>query len=250
MTSTTSDALPSPPAARPVLPGTPHWTPAIHPQRGHARHLREKLAVLAAFPEDALVAEPGFEAMPALQQLARLAASEHPQAMAVDGLQWRADWLGWALDAQARPIDLHGGWPEIGGHLSALPPVWRHAALLALAFAEDFALVDDNDASPCLRWGVLALPSHWAPEAALGAALAPVPLPGHEHIVEQPSPSPRLHMHPRRADTLVAGGIEAARRWLRREHRRTLPLAGLPYRALLLRIDTQPMHGLPPPASS
>jgi hypothetical protein len=44
---------------------------------------------------------------------------------------------------------------------------WRLPALLALAFAEDIAIVDAADAT--VPWMAVALPSHWAPETRSGA---------------------------------------------------------------------------------
>ena len=86
------------PGLRRLAPGTPQLTPAALPHRGVSRHLREKLAVLWAFADDALCAVPGFDARPALDALAAHAAAEHPSAWQVDGARWRCAGLGWSLD--------------------------------------------------------------------------------------------------------------------------------------------------------
>jgi len=51
-----------------------------------------------------------------------------------------------------------------------LPPAWRLAALVALAFAEDFAVLDGRDGT--IPWLAVALPSFWAPERKVGRAFA------------------------------------------------------------------------------
>ncbi|MBL8350438.1 MAG: hypothetical protein JNL87_08980 [Burkholderiaceae bacterium] len=163
------------PGLRRLAPGAAQLTPAVVPNRGSARHLREKLAVLWAFRDQALLQVPGFDAGPALQALARHAAAEHPQALQIDGGSWRAPWLGWALDADDRPQDIVTGWPEIGTLLREMPAGWRRAALLSLAFAEDFALLDGTTGT--LPWLAVALPSMWAPEEKIGRPFAEVHAP-------------------------------------------------------------------------
>ena len=158
------------PGLRRLAPGAAQLTPSVVPQRGLARHLREKLAVLGAFAGQALLCTPGFDPRRALDGLAAHAANEHPAAFQADGRHWRAPWLGWAVDDQAQPQDLGGGWPEIGPLLAQLPADWRHAALLSLAFAEDFAILDT--ASGTLPWLAVALPSVWAPEHKIGLGFA------------------------------------------------------------------------------
>jgi len=225
------------PGLRRLAPGAAQLTPSVAPQRGLARHLREKLAVLGAFADQALLCVPGFDPRRALDALAAHAANEHPAALQVEGRHWAAPWLGWAVDPQARPQDLGGGWPEIGPLLAQLPPEWRHAALLSLAFAEDFAILDR--ASSTLPWLAVALPSMWAPEHKIGLGFAELHAPvadnrlilaaapqlirlvtgdgvgkapgGHatalpdnadrwERFVWTISAHPRLHAHPQRVD--------------------------------------------------
>jgi hypothetical protein len=158
------------PGLRRLAPGATQLTPSVAPQRGLARHLREKLAVLGAFAGQALLCMPGFDPRRALDALAALAAAEHPAALQIVDRHWQAPWLGWSVDAQAQPQDLGGGWPEIGPLLAQLPADWRHAALLSLAFAEDFAILDRS--SGTLPWLAVALPSMWAPEHKVGLGFA------------------------------------------------------------------------------
>ena len=163
------------PGLRRLVPGAPQLTPAVVPNRGVARHLREKLAVLGAFRDQALLSSPGFDAGPALRALAAQAVAEHPQALQVDGDSWRAPWLGWALDGDDQPHDIGTGWPEIGSLLHEMPPCWRRSALLSLAFAEDFAVLDATTGT--LPWLAVALPSMWAPESKIGRSFAEVHAP-------------------------------------------------------------------------
>ncbi|HSW05795.1 hypothetical protein [Aquabacterium sp.] len=229
------DASPAAPALeRPLAMQATHLTPTVAPQRGHAGHLREKQAVFAAFAEQALVAEPGFDPWPALDTLAALAGHEHPQAFIVQGRRWSAPWLGWTIDDSAQVVDHHGGWPELGPQLEALPPPWRHAALLSLAFAEDFLIIDAGTLR--VRWIAAALPSGWAPEAQLGRPWhRAMPAEGTECISGGRSVSPRLHAHPLRIDTVETPG----RRWWRSERCTCIAVPQQPQRILTLRVETQ-----------
>ena len=69
------------PGLRRIASGSPQLTPLTP----GARHQREKLAVLSAFWPQALCAQQGFDAGPAIAALCRHAAAEHPQAWAWDG---------------------------------------------------------------------------------------------------------------------------------------------------------------------
>ena len=237
------------PGLRRLAPGAQQLSPSVAPQRGVARHLREKLAVLGAFPAQALLCAPGFNALPALAALAAWAATEHPQAFVVDGERWHAPWLGWALDAGLQPLDTGSGWPEIGTLLRQLPPCWRRTALLSLAFEEDFAILDAGTGS--LPWLAVALPSMWAPEAKIGRSFAEVHAPvadsqliqgaapqllqlvtqggRWERFVWTLSPHPRLHAHPQRVDparwpTGLADDALAAQTWWRSERQTFIPV--------------------------
>jgi hypothetical protein len=148
------------PGLRRLAPGARQLTPSLP---GGA-HLREKLQVLSLHAPRALQAQPGFDAGPALAGLCAHAAREHPHAWAVAGGAWRAPLLGWSV--QQGVVHDEGGAPAIGACLHALPGAWRAPALLALAFEEDFAIVDA--ASGTIAWLAVALPSHWAPQDKVG----------------------------------------------------------------------------------
>ena len=263
------------PGLRRLAAGARQLTPAAVPNRGVARHLREKLAVLWAFHTQALLCQPGFDAGPALAALQAHAAAEQPQALQLDGAQLAAPGLGWALDARGQPQDIGTGWPEIGTLLHRLPPAWRPTALLCLAFAEDFAVLDG--ATGTLPWLAVALPSVWAPEHKLGrhftevhAAVADNRLitgaaPQLIQLVTGPqrwerfvwtfSAHPRLHAHPDRVDParwpagLVATGSGsnsiAAHTWWRTERQTFIPVPGLPASAaqavFTIKVDSTPL---------
>jgi dimethylamine monooxygenase subunit A len=145
----------------------------LTPNRLGDRALAEKLAVLAAHADQALLSVDGFDAMPALHALAAQAAAEHPNAFALIGAgHWQACHLGWSLQ-HGTPVG--AGPAEIGDCLRALPENWRAAALLALAFAEDFAVIDGTTAR--IPWLAVCLPSHWAPEDKVGRHFAQVHAP-------------------------------------------------------------------------
>jgi hypothetical protein len=145
----------------------------LTPNRLDSRALHEKLAVLQGHMDQALLAAPGFDAMPALHTLARHAATEHPQAFGCDGADgFDAPLLGCRLRADR----VEGAGPSaVGDCLRALPARWRLGALLSLAFAEDFAVIDGATAR--IPWLAVCLPSHWAPEQKVGRHFAEVHAP-------------------------------------------------------------------------
>ena len=237
------------PGLRRLALGARQLTPSVVPQRGAARHLREKLAVLWAFPEQALLCAAGFDAEPALAALAAFAAAEQPQAFALDGERWLAPWLGWALDGDLQPQDTGTGWPEIGTLLRRLPAGWRRTALLSLAFEEDFAIIDATTGS--LPWLAVALPSMWAPEHKIGRSFAQVHAPvADNRLINGAAPQlltlvtqgqrwerfvwtltahPRLHAHPDRVDPARwPAGLDddtlAAQTWWRTERQTFIPV--------------------------
>ena len=249
------------PGLRRLAPGAVQLTPTVAAHRGRARHLREKLAVLGAFRSQAMLSVPGFDAQPALAALASHAAGEHPAALRLDVDRWTAPGLGWALDADDRPQALGGDWPEIGLLLAGLPREWRRPGLLALAFAEDFALLDAATAT--LPWLAVALPSMWAPEQKIGRHFAEVHAPvadnrlitgaagplvklvtqeaeRWERFVWTLTAHPRLHAHPQRVDAARWGPIAqmpgtpaadaqiAANTWWRTERQTFIPVPGRP----------------------
>ena len=271
------------PGLRRLAPGALQLTPSVVPHRGAARHLREKLAVLWAFRAQALLCVPGFDAGPALRALAAHAAAEHAGALRIVGsghgdgpgrATWQAPWLGWALNEGDEPQDIGTGWPEIGTLLHQLPREWRRAALLSLAFAEDFAVLDG--ATGTLPWLAVALPSMWAPEHKIGrhftAVHAPVadnqlivgaapqliklvttllnPQDRWERFVWTLTAHPRLHGHPQRVDPArwpagLQGDALAAQTWWRTERQTFIPVpaaAGAPQQAVFtILVDVSPL---------
>jgi len=255
------------PGPRKVAPGTPQLTPNIAPERGAAAHLREKLAVLQAFAGQALLVRAGFDPTPALDALAAHAAREQPQAFAVVGPLWQAQILGWAVDASGAPHELRPGvtpWPEVGACLRALPIAWRRAALLSLAFREDFGIIDGTDAT--IPWLAAALPSHWAPERKVGRPFAEVQAPEAdnrsitgaaaqlvtgsdrwERFAWTIAHHPRLHAHPDRVDPApwpadLEGDALAALAWWRTEHQTFIPVDGYAQAVFTLHVEVQPLR--------
>ena len=148
------------PGLRKLAPGAQQLTPNDLGDRA----LIEKLLVLQHSASSALLCAPGFDARAALRALMNHAAIEHPNDFGFDGAgAFAARRLGWALHDD----ELTGeGPPQIGTCLRALPAHQRLAALLALAFAEDFAIVDAG--TGCIEWLAVCLPSRWAPEEKVG----------------------------------------------------------------------------------
>ena len=97
--------------------------------------------------------------------------------------------LGWALDGATPNGD---GDASIGAVLAALPPSRRPSALLALAFEEDFALIDGVTAT--IPWLAVCLPSRWAPEEKIGRHFAEVhaPVADNETLVAASASLARL----------------------------------------------------------
>jgi len=228
------------------------------------RALREKLTVLGTWPEQAAVAAPAFDPQRALQALAERAAFEHPDSFAIDApLSWRAPQLGWSV----HDTDVAGsGAPDIGRVLRALPPVWRRPALIALAFHEDFAVIERDGGR--IPWIFACLPSGWAPEEKVGKPFVEVHAPvadnavllaaadglarvvtsgeAWERFVWTLNDDPRLHRHPhhtrpsRWGPALDAEGLLAAA-WLRTERQTFLPVQDLPQAVFTIEVDVQPL---------
>ena len=145
----------------------------LTPNQLDAAALREKLEVLGRHADQALLCADGFDASPALLALAQHAATEQPEAFAWDGAQrFEARHLGWSLMGGQTVGD---GPEHIGACLAALPTPWRLAALLALAFAEDFAVIDGSTGH--IPWLAVCLPSHWVPADKVGRHFAEVHAP-------------------------------------------------------------------------
>ena len=148
------------PGLRKLAPGAQQLTPNLPGDRA----LAEKLLVLQHDADRALLCAPGFDTGPALHALIEHAVAEHPQAFAFDGdSHFAAHRLGWSLRGR-EPVGK--GAPAIGACLRALPVHQRLAALLALALAEDLAVIDAR--SGRVEWLAVCLPSHWAPEEKVG----------------------------------------------------------------------------------
>ena len=157
------------PGLRRLAPGESQLTPN---QPGD-RALAEKLAVLRDHPAQALLATKGFDAAPALRALCDHATIECPDAFGLDACGgWHAHRLGWSVQGDVvRGV----GEEDIGGCLRGLPAPWRRAGLLALAFAQDFAVVDAGTGR--IPWLAVCLPSNWAPEEKIGRHFAEVHAP-------------------------------------------------------------------------
>ena len=248
------------PGLRRLAPGAQQLTP----NRIGARALVEKLMVLSHHADQALLAGSGFDAGPALRALSAHAAAEHPDAFAWDGgSNWQAKHLGWSL----RGDHLNGGGPgEIGACLRALPAAWRPAALLALAFAEDFAVIDG--ATGRIPWLAVCLPSHWAPEDKIGRHFAQVHAPvadnqtllaaAHhlarlvtgterwERFVWTVSRHAPLSQHPKRIDAgpwpaHADADALAARAFFRTERQTFIPLPGQRQAIFTIHVESRPL---------
>lgn len=253
------------PGLRRLAPGTPQLTPLAP----GSRHQREKLAVLSAFADQALLVRPGFDAGPALTTLAAEAAQQHPLHLRWDGRRAVAPRLGVQVEDD-HAADLAAGefgvGDEIGRCLRGLPAGWRLAGLLSLCFAEDFAIVDAADGS--IPWLAVALPSHWAPEAKVGRHFAEVHAPvadsqlllaaserlttlvtgpqRWERFVWTITGHPRLHAHPRRTDPARWPGTRepaalAALAWFRTEHQSFIPLPAARQAIFTIAVEVQPL---------
>ncbi|MCU0774468.1 MAG: DUF3445 domain-containing protein [Ideonella sp.] len=253
----------------------------VTPSAPGSRHQREKLAVLTAFPHDALVREAGFDPRPALDTLLAVAASELPAHVHWDGERLAVPSLGTAVDRRGavQPIGRgpFGHGDEAARCLNRLAADWRLAGLLALALQEDLAVVDGNTGA--IPWIAAALPSHWAPAEKVGRHLAEVHAPvadnamivsasealvalvvgsdRWERFVWTVTDHPRLHAHPRRVDPtpwqLPASPAELAVRdafgrdpvmataWLRHERQTFIPVPGARQAVFTIRVSVQPL---------
>ena len=208
----------------------------LTPIRPGERTFAEKLGVLTQHADQALVAQAGFDAGPALAALTAQAEREHP-------LAWR--------EAQAR-LEGH---PAIG----ALPAPWRASARLCLAFAEDFAIIDG--ATACIPWLAVCLPSDWAPQDKVGRHFAEVHAPvadtrllltASEHLarlvtgtqrwerfVWTITPEPRLDMHPARVGQPRWGDDSEA--FFRTEHQTFIPLPEARQAVFTIHVESRPL---------
>lgn len=251
------------PGLRRVPPGAAQLTP-ITPG---SRHQREKLAVLSAFPTQAQVQRPGFDPAPALDALCRHAAQEHPAHWQWDGRAATA--LGVRVaggQVEQLGSGVFGLGDEVSRCVALQPPAWRLPALLALAFAEDLAIVDAADAT--VPWMSVALPSHWAPELKVGQHFAAIHAPvadaelvrrageglmrlvsgveRWERFVWNVTDNPRLHTHPARLPPGrwthgVPGSPALPRAWFRSERQTFVPLPELGQSVFTIAVDVRPL---------
>ncbi|MDP1535988.1 MAG: DUF3445 domain-containing protein [Burkholderiales bacterium] len=253
------------PGLRRMADGAKHLTPAA----AGSRHQREKLAVLSTAPGQALQVVAGFDAYPALHALAAHAAHEHPAAFTWDGGRATAPALGVAVQGE-RVEDLARGsfglGDELGRCLRGLPPEWRLAGLLSLAFIEDFALVDGRTGT--LPWLAVALPSHWAPQDKIGRHFREVHAPvadnalllrasDHlmrmvcgpdrwERFVWNVTRHPRLNAHPANVDPApwpaqAFADARAPRAWWRTERQTFIALPGQAQAVFTIDVQIEPL---------
>ena len=253
------------PGLRRMVEGALHLTPA----GPGSRHQREKLAVLTATPLRALQVNRGFDYRPAVQALAAHAASEHPDLFTWDGARACAPLLGVAVSGDTVEDVVAGRFglgDEIGRCLRGLPPGWRLAGLLCLAFDEDYALVDA--ASGTLPWLAVALPSHWAPQHKIGRHFREVHAPvadnatllrAGDHLMQlvcgperwerfvwNVTRHPRLNAHPDAVDPASWGDDAFAdpanpRAWWRTERQTFTALPGVQQAIFTIHVEVEPL---------
>ena len=252
------------PGLRRLAPGAAQLTPLVP----GSRHQREKLAVLCAFPGLALAVEPGFDATPALEALAAHAALEHPGRFFWADGRAEARWLGVAVSRGKVEQSASGAFglgDELARCLHGLRSEWRLPGLLALAFAEDLAIVDGVRAT--VPWIAACLPSHWDPAEKVGRHFAAVHAPvadnalllraaeplmrmvcgpdRWERFVWNVTRHPRLHAHPVHVDPApwAAGAFDGAdpRAWFRSEHQTFLPLPAMRQAVFTIGVDCRPL---------
>ena len=230
-----------------------------------SRHQREKLAVLSAYWTQALLVQTGFDPGPALDRVCEQAAAEHPVAWRWADGRAQALRLGAAVDAQGQVEQTEAGVFGLGDEVSrcllGLPPEWRRAGLLSLAFAEDLAIVDGR--SGCISWLAVTLPSHWAPETKIGLSFAAVHAPvadnelllkaadsllklvcgpeRWERFVWNVPDQPRLHAHPLRVARQRWGRTPVQQAWWRTERQTFIPLPEQQQAVFTIAIDVQPL---------
>jgi hypothetical protein len=249
---------------QPGLRRLPAGALQLTPLAPGSRHQREKLAVLSAFASQALLCRDGFDAAQALQALCAHAAAEHPGRWAWDGRRASALRLGTAVaggDVEQIAAGSFGLGDEVARCLRGLPPAWRLAGLLSLAFAEDFAIVAATDGT--IPWLAVALPSHWAPETKVGRHFSEVHAPvadnalivgastalmrlvtgpeRWERFVWNVTPHPRLHAHPERVDESRWANLPVAQGWWRTERQTFIPLPTLRQAVFTILVEVQPL---------
>jgi len=254
------------PGLRRVASGAAQLTPSSP----GGRHLREKIAVLGSHAGQALLSTPGADELAVLRAVAAEAARSCPGAFLVatapaSTTRIAAPRLGWALDDGVTPAG--NGEASIGAVLAALPVARRPSALLALAFEEDFAVIDGATAT--IPWLAVCLPSRWAPEEKIGRHFAEVHAPvadnellvaasgslarlvtgaeRWERFVWTISADPRLHQHPARGgpDWPAASDVDAkavvAQAFFRSERQTFIPIVGSGQAIFTIHVDSVPL---------
>jgi hypothetical protein len=251
------------PGLRRLTPGAPQLTPNAL----GCKALREKLAVLGAHSAQALLTSAGFDPAPVLQALSEHAAREQPSAWATERIgHGHARRLGWSVTDGTARADHDEAPPEIGACLQRLSPEWRLPALLCLAFAEDFAVIDGRSAH--VPWLAVCLPSGWAPEEKIGQHFAQVHAPvadnqlivnASEHLarlvtgeerwerfVWSITRHPRLHAHPARLDPApwpadAAPQALAERAYFRTERQTFIPVLAQQQAVFTIHVELAPL---------
>jgi hypothetical protein len=219
--------------------------------------LREKLGVLTQHASQALMHTPEFDPAPAVRALCDEAARDITEALVItDSHTHTARHLGWSLHGNE---PLGDGPAEIGECLRALPPPWRLPALLCLAFAEDFAVIDG--ATSHVPWLAVCLPSHWAPADKVGRHFAEVHAPvadnqvlitasDHlarlvtgterwERFVWTITPRSTLDSHPQRCGPTV--WADHTEPYFRTEHQTFIPVPGQRQAVFTIHVEVQPL---------
>ena len=237
----------------------------LTPTRPGSAALAEKLGILASHADQALLVVPGFDAQRILHALATHAGAEQPDTFAFDGRQcFTAHRLGWTI---ADNVVSGDGPADIGACLRALPAEWRAAGLLALAFEEDFAVIDG--ASATIPWLAVCLPSHWSPQDKIGRHFAQVHAPvadnqvlvaASEHLARLVTGQERwerfvwtitrharLSQHPSRAHGApwsadADADALAARAYFRTERQTFIPLPERAQAIFTIHVDVQPLR--------
>jgi len=257
-------------------PDSPVAAPQLTLLRPGSPQQREKLAVLSAFWPQALLAQSGFDAAPALRAVCELAAHTHPLAWHWDGRRAHAKLLGTACCADGKVEQMATGQfglgDEVARCLAVLPAPWRLTGLLSLSFCEDLAIIDGPHGT--LPWLAVTLPSHWAPEEKLGlpfhAVHAPVAdnqqllqasaallrlvyaapaaqsesqrsLGFLERFVWNITAHPRLHAHPQRVDPERWRYTPVAQSWFRSERQSFIQVPGLQQSVFTIEVGLQPL---------
>ena len=261
------------PGLRRMAAGARHLTPLA----AGSRHQREKLAVLLARREEAQLAMAGFDPLPALHALCEHAGHEHPAHFSWQDGRAQAPQLGVQIDDQGCVSALKAGAFGLGDEvprcLATLPHAWRLPALLALVFAEDFAIVDGESAS--IPWLHVALPSRWAPREKIGRHFTQIHQPvadgalllkaadhlmrlvcgddAWERFVWNVTDEPRLNQHPDCTDPRPWADLDtrgvAASAWFRSELQTFIPLPALRQAVFTIGVDVVPIEAaVPAPA--